>query len=160
MKKEPMTITETLLPELKRRKRKVPDTIHSVMNISYQSLFELYIRECEKRNLTEETITGYKYATRYFLDFAGYDLMCGDITQDLINEYYLYLQQYHKATTVNSYVFKISPIVLYGIRQGYIKEKQEFLQCRPVYIISWRNGCKFVMHQKKIGYSVMFMGNS
>lgn len=55
------------------------------------------------------------YATRYFLDFAGYNIMCSDITQDLINEYYLHLQQSYKATTINSYVFKISPTILYGV---------------------------------------------
>lgn len=33
-------------------------------------------------------------------DFAGYDVMCKDITQDLINEYYLHLQQAHKSSTV------------------------------------------------------------
>ena len=71
----------------------------------------------------------YKYATIYFLDFAGHDLMCEDITQDLINEYYLHLQNYHKPSTVNSYVFKISPTIHYGFEKGYIKENIEFTHC-------------------------------
>lgn len=74
--------------------------------------------------MAEETIKGYQYATIYFLDFVEYELMCNEVTQDLINEYYLYLQEHNKATTVNSYVFKISPTVLYGIEHGYIKEKR------------------------------------
>lgn len=86
MTKEPTQTTEKALPELKRRKRKTPDTEHTIANISYQSLFELYLRECHRRNLAEETILGYRNATRYFLDFAGYDLMCAEVTQDLINE--------------------------------------------------------------------------
>lgn len=126
MTKEPTQTTEKVLPELKRRKRKAPDTEHSIANISYQSLFELYVRECHRRNLAEETISGYKNATRYFLDFAGYDLMCAEVTQDLINEYYLHLQEYYKPQTVNSYAFKISPTVFYGHEHGYIKEKIEF----------------------------------
>jgi len=130
MQKEPMTTTETTLPEIKRRKRKVPETVHGMTNISYRSLHELYIKECRKKNLAEETITGYHYAGIYFLDFAGHNLMCEDVTQDLINEYYLYLQEHHKATTVNSYVFKISPIVLYGVKHGYIKEKIGFTHCK------------------------------
>lgn len=131
MQKEPMRIArETVLPEVKRRKRKVPESEHGIVNISYLSLFELYLRECKKKNLAEETIQGYRHSTRYFLDFAGHDLMCYDVTQDLINEYYLYLQEYHKATTVNSYVFKVSPTVLYGVDKGYIKEKIEFTHCK------------------------------
>lgn len=130
MQKEPITTTETTLPEIKRRKRKVPETTHGMANISYRSLHELYIRECKRKNLASETIQGYHYAGIYFLDFAGHDLMCEDVTQNLINEYYLYLQSHHKATTVNSYVFKISPIVLYGVRMGYIKEQIEFTHCK------------------------------
>lgn len=130
MTKEPQETKETTLPEMKRRKRKVPATEHSMLNISYQSLLELYLKECRRKGLVEETITGYKYASAYFLDFTGYELMCSDITQDLINEYYLYLQQYHKASTTNSYVFKISPIVKYGIDKGYIREDIEFTHCK------------------------------
>lgn len=130
MQKEPTKETAAVLPEIKRRKRKAPDTKNAIANISYQSLLELYIRECTKKGLAEETIVGYKNATRYFLDFAGYDLMCNDVTQDLINEYYLYLQDHYKPQTVNSYVFKISPTVLYGVEKGYIKEKIEFTHCK------------------------------
>ena len=116
---------QTILPEIKRRKRKVSSDF-AVTNISYRSLFELYVRACKIKNLTETTIKGYEYATIYFLDFAGYDLMCYDVTQELINNYYLHLQKAHKATTINSYVFKISPTILYGVEKGYIKEKIEF----------------------------------
>ena len=123
MKKEPMETT--ILPEIKRRKRKVQST-YAMSNISYQSLYELYIRECKIKGLSETTISGYTYATRYFLDFAGYDVMCNDITQDLINEYYLHLQQAHKASTINSYVFKISPTILYGVEKGYIQSEIKF----------------------------------
>lgn len=123
MKKEPME--QTILPEIKRRKRKVASDF-AVTNISYRSLFQLYVRACKIKNLTETTIKGYEYATRYFLDFASYDLMCYDVTQELINNYYLHLQKVHKATAINSYVFKISPTILYGVAKGYINEKIEF----------------------------------
>lgn len=68
-------MSNTILPEIKRRKRKV-DSDYALANISYQSLYELYIRECRIKALSETTIKGYEYATRYFLDFAGYDIMC------------------------------------------------------------------------------------
>lgn len=114
-----------VLPKLKRRKRRVP-TENGMKNISYKNLFELYVRECKLKNLSEITIQGYQNSTRYFLDFTGYDLMCDDVTQDLINSYYLYLQNCYKPETVNSYVFKISPTVHYGAEKGYIKEEIHF----------------------------------
>lgn len=126
MKKEStVNRNNNILPEIRRRKRKVIGE-HALSNVSYQSLLDLYVRECKIKNLSETTISGYVYATRYFLDFAGYDLMCNAVTQDLINEYYLHLQSSLKATTINSYVFKISPTIKYGIQKGYIDEQIEF----------------------------------
>ena len=121
MKKVPMTESETALPEIKRRKRKVPETTHGMANISYRSLHELYIKECRRKQLAEETISGYNHSEIYFLDFAGHDLMCEDVTQDLINEYYLYLQEHHKATTVNCYVLKIpTPIGVMNLEKSIL----------------------------------------
>jgi integrase/recombinase XerD len=40
------------------------------------------------------------------------------------------LQEHYKPETVNSYVFKISPTVKYGIEKGYIKEEIEFTHCK------------------------------
>lgn len=121
--------TEQNLVTMKRRKRKsLLDS--KTQNVSYLSLFELYLRECKIRNLSETTIQGYRNATRYFLDFTGVDLHCEDVTQDLINEYYLHLQEHYKPETINSYVFKISPTVKYGIEKSYIKEEIEFTHCK------------------------------
>ncbi len=119
MTKEPTR--EDVLKEIKRRKRKDFGK-YGDKNISYKSLLDLYVRRCKVRNLSEATIQGYMNASRYFMDFAGYDLMCIDIDQDLINEYYLYLQNFYKPQTINSYVFKVCPIVKFGIEEGYIKD--------------------------------------
>jgi integrase/recombinase XerD len=121
--------TEQNLITMKRRKRKsLPEC--KVQNVSYKSLLDIYIRECKIKNLSETTIQGYRNATRYFLDFAGDDLLFNDVTQDLINEYYLNLQEHYKPETVKSYVFKICPTVKYGIEKGYIKEDIEFTHCK------------------------------
>lgn len=127
--KELLQTPEISAPITGRRKRS--SLLESkVYNVSYMSLFELYLRECKIRNLSETTMKGYKYATKYFLYFAGENLTCDEVTQDLINEYYIALQANVKPETVNSYVFKISPTVKYGIEKGYIKEKIEFTHCR------------------------------
>lgn len=95
-------------------------------DISFLKLFDLYEKDCKLRNITEVTIKGYKYATTYFLRYAGEGIMCSDVTQELINNYMVFLAQDKKPQTVNSYVFKISPIVLYGVDKGYITQKIEF----------------------------------
>lgn len=130
VKKEPTVETTIVFEEVKRRRRKAPVTEQVKTQISFKSLFELYVRECQKKGLAEETISGYKNAIRYFLDFTGYELLCCDVTQDLINEYYLYLQEHYKPQTVNSYAFKVAPTVFYGIKKGYIKEGIEFTHCK------------------------------
>ena len=87
-----------------------------VEDISYQNLYDLYEKECKLKNLSETTIKGYFFANKYFLQFAGENLKCNEVTQDLINNYILSLKERLKPQTVNSYVFKISPIVKNGIK--------------------------------------------
>lgn len=108
---------------IKRRKNL---QLCKVEEISYQSLYDLYEKECRLKNLSETTIKGYWFANKYFLEFAGKELKCNEVTQDLINSYILSLKERLKPQTVNSYVFKVSPIVKYGISRGYIKDKIEF----------------------------------
>ena len=104
MPKEPMN--PTILPDVPRRRRRIDSQV-SKGNISYQELLGIHLRQCRIKNLATVTIDGYRTASRYFLDFAGSDLMCGDITQDLINEYCLHLQSVYKPQTVNSYMFTV-----------------------------------------------------
>ncbi|MPM09024.1 Tyrosine recombinase XerC [bioreactor metagenome] len=108
---------------IKRRKNL---QLCKVEDISYQSLYDLYEKECKLKNLSDTTVKGYWFANKYFLEFAGAELKCCEVTQDLINSYILSLKERLKPQTVNSYVFKISPIVKYGISRGYIKDKIEF----------------------------------
>ena len=68
----------TALPEVPRRRRRIDSQV-SKENISYQELLGFHLRQCRIKNLATVTIDGYRTASRYFLDFAGSDLMCGDI---------------------------------------------------------------------------------
>jgi len=52
MTKEPTS--NAILPEIKRRKRKV-NSDYALTNISYQSLYDLYIRECKLKGLSDTT---------------------------------------------------------------------------------------------------------
>ena len=68
----------TALPEVPRRRRRIDSQV-SKENISYQELLGIHLRQCRIKNLATVTIDGYRTASRYFLDFAGSGLMCGDI---------------------------------------------------------------------------------
>lgn len=110
-------------PTIKRRKNLL---MSKVQDINYDDLYLLYESDCRIRNIAEVTIKGYKFAHKYFKQFTGEELKCEDITQDLINEYILHLKDRLKPQSVNSYLFKISPVIKFGIRKGYIKDKIEF----------------------------------
>lgn len=115
---------QTKEPVVARRK-KLLDC--KVTDIGYHDLYHLYEQECRLKNLADVTIKGYEFAHKYFCAWAGNDLRCSDITQDLINEYVLYLKDRLKPETVNSYQFKISPVIKYGIKRGYIKDNILFV---------------------------------
>lgn len=110
-------------PTIKRRKKLL---MSKVQNISYNDLYYLYENDCKIRNISPITIKGYEFAHKYFKKFAGEELKCDDVTQDLINEYILHLKDRLKPQSVNSYIFKISPVIKYGIKRGYIKDNIEF----------------------------------
>lgn len=95
-------------------------------DISYKELLQIYTRQCTLKNLASVTIKGYEFANDMFLKFAGEDLMCNDVTQELIDEYKSSLIERLKPETVNSYVFKVSPIVKFGFKQGYLPYNIEF----------------------------------
>ncbi|MGW8114891.1 tyrosine-type recombinase/integrase [Caproicibacterium sp. NSD3] len=94
-------------PTVKRRKNLL---VSKVLDIPYHDLYLLYENECKLKNLSETTIRGYFFADKYFMQLAGSNLKCSEVTQDLINEY----------------IFKISPVVKYGIKRGYIKDNISF----------------------------------
>lgn len=52
--------------------------------------------------------------------------MFSDITQDLVNGYVLHFKGWLKAETVNSYQFRISSVIKYGMKKGYIQDTIEF----------------------------------
>lgn len=114
---------EKTKPTIKRRKNLFESKLQ---NISYDDLYFLYEKDCKLRNISEVTIKGYEFAHKKFKKFTGEDLRCDGVTQDLVNDYILELKDKHKAQTVNPYMFKISPVIKYGVKRGYIKDTIEF----------------------------------
>jgi len=108
---------------IKRRKRLLNS---KVVDIVYDDLHKMYMTDCRLRGISEITIKGYEFAYTYFKKYAGDNLLCSDITQDVLNSYVLHLKGWLKAETVNSYQFKISPVIKFGMSKGYIKDTIEF----------------------------------
>lgn len=102
-------------------------TLSRKENIPLDELFRLFLTNCKLKNLADVTIQGYTTAYKYFVAWLGRNVTCEDITQDLMNEYVLYLKdRLGKPQTVNSYQFKVSPIIKFGIHRGYIKDNITF----------------------------------
>lgn len=96
-------------------------------NLTYKELLELYDKECMRKGVSDITIKGYDYAGKYFMDYTGEEITCNEINQDLIDNYILWLKNKGiKMTTINSYQYKISPVVNFGYKRGFIERKVEF----------------------------------
>lgn len=96
-------------------------------NLTYKELLGMYEKECKRKGVSEITFKGYAYAGKYFMDFTGENITCNEITQELIDDYIIWLgDKGIKTTSINSYQYKISPVVNFGVRKKYIPRKIEF----------------------------------
>lgn len=118
--------TKPQVTNLKQRKNPVNS---KKANISFEAMTDLFIHSCKQRQLAPETVTGYSYAAKRFQEWYSEELFCDDITQDVINDYILFLTENYKSQTVNSYQFKLSAVIKFGITNGYIKDSIEFTKC-------------------------------
>lgn len=98
---------------LKGNAKNLPD-------IYFRELVQLYSRDCRTRGIEEVTIAGYEYACKKFLEYLQEDIRCSDLRQELFDDYQMELATRVKAETVNSYLFKISPVLKFGKERGYI----------------------------------------
>lgn len=96
---------------LKGNAKNLPD-------IYFRELVQLYSRDCRTRGIEEVTIAGYEYACKKFLEYLQEDIRCSDLRQELFDDYQMELATRVKAETVNSYLFKISPVLKFGKERG------------------------------------------
>lgn len=118
--------TKPQVTNLKQRKNPVNS---KKANIPFAAMTDLFVHSCKQRQLAPETVTGYSYAAKRFQEWYSEELFCDDITQDVINDYILFLTENYKPQTVNSYQFKLSAVIKFGITNGYIKDSIEFTKC-------------------------------
>ena len=97
----------------------------SSSDMLFQALCDEFIRSAQIRGLSEWTIKSYRHHTRYFIEFAGFELKCKDVRRELIDDYILYMMDVKglsNTVTLNSYLHNISPIIKYGIKKRVIIE--------------------------------------
>lgn len=93
---------------------------------SYDEALQEYLLLCKRRNLSEHTIYGYRYIGERFAEWNNDKLIEKNTTLRYID----YLQSIDtKATSINSQIRKITPVLNYGWEMGYWC-KVDFLQLK------------------------------
>ena len=83
---------------------------------------ENFFRNCRLKNLSEETITSYRYKTKRLLDFFGEDSPVTDITKDKFDDFILCLRDDDKINdiTVNTNIRNARAFLYFCMENGYI----------------------------------------
>lgn len=78
-------------------------------NLTVDELFEVYIKKCIIKNLSEQTIKGYKVNYNVFEKFIKGITPINEITSNTIDNYILYLRENNTCNdvTINSYLRSI-----------------------------------------------------
>lgn len=91
-------------------------------SITLNEGIELFLRKCQVRNLTENTITSYKEKLRKFAYFYGGDEPAEEIEEATIDEYVLQMRQEQlKDTSINSYLRAVRSLLNYLMECGYVR---------------------------------------
>lgn len=75
-------------------------------HLTASEAFELFIRKCKIKNLTDLSIESYQKKMVHFWEFYGKDTLVELISSDTIDEYILWLREHTKGNdiTINSYL--------------------------------------------------------
>ncbi|MDP4117901.1 MAG: site-specific integrase [Bacillota bacterium] len=99
-------------------------------DFTFEELADEYFQECKMKGIEEITVKGYKYHVRQFMKWYADEteeiLLCTDLCQQIVDNYQMHLMQFYKPSTVNSYLFKVSPVIKFGVEKGKITEEIVF----------------------------------
>ena len=93
-------------------------------DFTVDELFQVYIKKCIIRNLSEQTIKGYKVHYHVFERFIHGTTLIKNINSDTIDDFILYLRENHNCNdiTINSYLRSIRAFLYFCMRGGYLDE--------------------------------------
>lgn len=97
-------------------------TMSKVSTPTIEEAFELFLRKCRVKNLTELSIESYKKKMVHFNEFLNGETNLSIITSDTIDDYILWLRENTEANdiTINSYLRSVRAFLYYCMDCNYI----------------------------------------
>lgn len=97
-------------------------TMSKRSTLSIQEAFELFIRKCKIKNLTDLSISSYQKKMVHFYEFIDKDEPITTITSDTVDDYILWLREHTEANdiTINSYLRSVRAFLYYCMECNYI----------------------------------------
>lgn len=91
-------------------------------NITINEAFELFIRKCKVKNLTDLSISSYEKKIIHFYEFLDKNLPITVVNSDTVDNYILWLRENTEANdiTINSYLRTVRAFLYYCMECNYI----------------------------------------
>lgn len=90
--------------------------------LTIHEAFELFIRKCKIKNLTDLSISSYEKKMVHFYEFIDKNEPITAITKDTVDDYILWLRENTEANdiTINSYLRSVRAFLYYCMECNYI----------------------------------------
>lgn len=97
-------------------------TMSKKSNLSIEEAFELFIRKCKIKNLTDLSISSYEKKMIHFYEFVDKGEPITAITRDTVDDYILWLRENTQANdiTINSYLRSVRAFLYFCMESKYI----------------------------------------
>lgn len=91
-------------------------------NLSIQEAFDLFIRKCKIKNLTDLSISSYEKKMVHFYEFIDKSEPITAVTKDTVDDYILWLRENTEAKdiTINSYLRSVRAFLYFCMEDKYI----------------------------------------
>lgn len=91
-------------------------------NLSIQEVFDLFIRKCKIKNLTDLSISSYEKKMVHFYEFIDKSEPITAVTKDTVDDYILWLRENTDANdiTINSYLRSVRAFLYFCMEDKYI----------------------------------------
>lgn len=97
-------------------------TMSKKSNLSIQEAFDLFIRKCKIKNLTDLSISSYEKKMVHFYEFIDKSEPITAITKDTVDDYILWLRENTEANdiTINSYLRSVRAFLYFCMEDRYL----------------------------------------
>ena len=97
-------------------------TMSKKSNLSIQDAFDLFIRKCRIKNLTDLSISSYEKKMVHFYEFIDKNEPITAVTRDTVDDYILWLRDNTEANdiTINFYLRSVRAFLYFCMEDRYI----------------------------------------